>query len=157
MASTDRIRAGSGYRRRNLLRTGMGVAAFVAAASLLPKTEIARAAGATDDVEPFPIPWFDMNLHHNQVPQPGGPAEVSHIFHFKGLVGRALFTGQGQAADGSTVYIGKGTDDGFTLGQRERLSARNPRPRIRQLHDQPARNLADDIVLHRTARSGPAR
>lgn len=118
MASTDRHGSGSGYRRRNFLRTGVGAAALGAAASLLPKTEIARAAGATDDIEPFPIPWLDMNLHHNQVPQPGGgPTEVSHIFHFKGLVGRALLTGQGQAADGSTVYIGKGTDYGFTQGE----------------------------------------
>ena len=79
---------------------------------------LAGGVGATGNFAPFPIPWLDHNLHHNQIPTPdGGPTELSHIFHFKGQVGRALLTGQGQAADGQTLTIGKGTDFGFMRGE----------------------------------------
>ncbi len=46
----------------------------------------------------------------------GGPTELSHIFHFKGGVGRALMEGQGKSGNGQTLYIGKGTDSGYTHG-----------------------------------------
>ena len=74
--------------------------------------------GATGNFAPFPIPWLDQNLHHNQVPTPdGGPTELSHIYHFKGQVGRALLTGRGQTPDGKTFTIGKGTDFGYMRGE----------------------------------------
>lgn len=51
------------------------------------------------------------------MPAPGGPpTELSHLFHFTGRIGRALFTGQGKTGDGRTLYIGKGTDYGFSVG-----------------------------------------
>jgi len=76
----------------------------------------AAAAGATDDSAPYPIPWLDKNLHHNQVPPPGVPTELAHIYHFKGQVGRALFKGQGQTNSGETLYIGQGTDYSYLRG-----------------------------------------
>lgn len=80
----------------------------------------AYADGATTDPAarpPYPIPWLDKNLHHNQVPRHGGPpTELSHIYNFRGKVARALFDGQGTTGDGSTLYIGKGTDYGVSIG-----------------------------------------
>ena len=74
--------------------------------------------GATGNFDPFPIPWLDHNLHHNQIPTPdGGPTELSHIYHFKGQVGRALLSGRGQTPDGTTLTIGKGTDFGYMRGE----------------------------------------
>jgi hypothetical protein len=74
--------------------------------------------GATGNFAPFPIPWLDQNLHHNQVPTPnGGPTELSHIYHFKGQVGRALLSGSGQTPDGKTFTFGKGTDFGYMRGE----------------------------------------
>lgn len=103
--------------RRNVLRAGVGVAAAGAAALWLPEKTQAMA-GATDNFQPYPIPWLDRNLHHNQVPMPDGePTELSHIFHFRGAVGRALFKGEGKTGDGQTLYIGRGTDYGFMKGE----------------------------------------
>lgn len=110
----------AGISRRRLLTqgAGLGVAGMAAGAAGLPAA--ARAAGATsvfDDHLPYAIPWLDQNLHHNQVPTPGGPpTELSHLFHFQGTVGRALFSGEGTTRDGRTLYIGKGTDYGFSSG-----------------------------------------
>lgn len=100
------------------MRAGAGVLAAGAAATLLPR-QAGATAGATDNFDPYPIPWLDKNLHHNQVPMPGGgggPTELSHIFHFTGGVGRTLMEGQGQSGDGQTLYIGQGTDYGYTRG-----------------------------------------
>jgi hypothetical protein len=78
----------------------------------------AGGVGATGNFDPFPIPWLDQNLHHNQLPTPDGkPTEISHIYHFKGQVGRALLTGQGQAADGTPLTFGRGTDFGYMRGE----------------------------------------
>lgn len=110
--------------RRQFLRAGAGLAAAGVAAAWLPAgapggvRRAAADAGATDNFEPYPIPWLDMNLHHNQVPEAGAPpVDLSHIFNFKGQVGRALLTGKGTASDGRTLYIGKGTDFGYMQGE----------------------------------------
>ena len=112
------------HTRRQFLRAGAGLAAAGAAAAWLPTRvpggvrRAAADAGATGNFEPYPIPWLDMNLHHNQVPEAGGPpTELSHIFNFKGQVGRALLEGKGTASDGRTLYIGKGTDFGYMQGE----------------------------------------
>ncbi len=107
--------AGNPQSRRRFLKWGAGTVALGGGILALPGT--AAAAGATDDFQPYPIPWLDQNLHHNQVPEPGGPpTELSHIYHFQGQVGRALLTGEGTTGDGRTLYIGKGTDYGYMDG-----------------------------------------
>jgi hypothetical protein len=103
--------------RRQFLKGAVGAGALGAAAVILPRPAFAEA-GATDNFDPYPIPWLDMNLHHNQVPEPGGgPTELSHIYNFKGAVGRTLLSGEGQSGDGRTLYIGKGTDYGYMSGE----------------------------------------
>ncbi|HEY2589397.1 MAG TPA: hypothetical protein VGI81_26865 [Tepidisphaeraceae bacterium] len=72
------------------------------------------ANGGTD---PFPIPWLDKNGSHNQ---PAGPnMEPSHVFHFKGKVGRcAGFVGMGTDGQGNRVPFGlRTTDYGFMDGE----------------------------------------
>lgn len=67
--------------------------------------------------DPFPIPWLDKNGNHNQ---PAGPnAEASHVYHFKGRVGRcAGFTGMGTDNAGNRLAFGtKTTDFGFMDGE----------------------------------------
>ncbi len=98
--------------RRTFMRTGV----LGAMATMVPMKS-ALAAGATDDFEPYPIPWLDANMHHNQVPTQGGkPVDLSHIWHFKGQIGRALLEGSGITGDGQTLYIGSGTDYGYSQG-----------------------------------------
>jgi len=104
-------------RRRFLVATA-GMASGV---SLLP-----RLAAANDqqtlrtyngDLEPYPIPWLDKNGSHNQ---PAGPQlEPSHIFHFKGKIGRcAGFTGMGTDNNGGRIPFGTATTDyGFMQGE----------------------------------------
>lgn len=108
----------SSFTRRRLIAGGLVTAGALAGSLASPGT--ASAVGATSTPEshpPYPIPWLDPNLHHNQVPVAGGPpTELSHIYHFKGKVGRALLTGSGTTHDGKTLYIGKGTDFGFSVG-----------------------------------------
>lgn len=110
--------AHSQVSRRRLIAGGVAAAGVLAGSVALPGT--ASAIGATSMPEshpPYPIPWLDPNLHHNQVPKAGGPAtELSQIYHFKGQVGRALFAGSGTTNDGETLYIGQGTDFGFSIG-----------------------------------------
>lgn len=63
--------------RRQFLRAGAGLAAAGAASAWLPAGVpggVRHAdAEATDNFEPYPIPWLDDNLHHNQVPEAGAP------------------------------------------------------------------------------------
>jgi len=116
MPTSDITRAITGRSRRGFLRAGAAGAAALSTAPLWAPQD-AAAAGATDDITPYPIPWLDKNLHHNQVPTPDGPStELAHIYHFAGQVGRALFTGQGQTNTGETLYIGVGTDYGYMRG-----------------------------------------
>lgn len=72
---------------------------------------------ANGGTQPFPIPWLDKNTSHNQ---PAGPnLEPSHVFHFKGKVGRcAGFTGMGTDGQGNRVPFGaRTTDFGFMDGE----------------------------------------
>ena len=66
---------------------------------------------------PYPIPWLDKNGSHNQ---PAGPRlEPSHIYHFKGQVGRcADFVGMGTDNKGNRIAFGTPTTDyGFMEGE----------------------------------------
>jgi hypothetical protein len=68
-------------------------------------------------IDPFPIPWLDKNGSHNQ---PAGPQlEPSHIYHFKGRVGRcADFVGMGTDNKGNRIAFGTPTTDyGFMEGE----------------------------------------
>lgn len=106
----------SDFTRRRFLGTAIGASG----ASLLP-----REAGAEQQqhrtynggTEPYPIPWLDKNGSHNQ---PAGPQlEPSHIFHFKGQVGRcAGFVGMGTDNNGNRMPFGTATTDyGFMQGE----------------------------------------
>jgi hypothetical protein len=65
--------------------------------------------------EPFPIPWLDKNGSHNQA---GPSLEPSHIFHFKGRIGRASdFAGSGVDGSGERLAFGlPTTDNSFMAG-----------------------------------------
>ena len=64
----------SSFTRRRLIAGGLVTAGALAGSLASPGT--ASAVGATSTPEshpPYPIPWLDPNLHHNQVPVAGGP------------------------------------------------------------------------------------
>ena len=118
MSSTDDRR--SGYTRRKFVST-VGV---ISGASLLlprqaasnesPEPKLRTYNGGT---HPYPIPWLDKNGSHNQ---PAGPkSEPSHIYHFKGRVGRcADFVGMGTDNKGNRIAFGTPTTDyGFMEGE----------------------------------------
>ena len=118
MSPTDDLR--SGYTRRRFVST-IGIAS---GASLLlpreaatdepPESKLRTYNGSTD---PYPIPWLDKNGSHNQ---PAGPQlEPSHIYHFKGKVGRcADFVGMGTDNKGNRIAFGTPTTDyGFMQGE----------------------------------------
>ena len=106
----------SGYIRRRFLGTTISASG----ASLLLSRE--AAAGQQElrtynDTDPYPIPWLDKNGSHNQ---PAGPQlEPSHIYHFKGRVGRcADFLGIGTDNKGNRIAFGTPTTDyGFMEGE----------------------------------------
>jgi len=107
----------SGYTRRRFLGTTISASG----ASLLRGHE-AGAGGQelrtyNGDTDPYPIPWLDKNGSHNQ---PAGPQlEPSHIYHFKGRVGRrADFVGMGTDNKGNRIAFGTATTDyGFMDGE----------------------------------------
>jgi hypothetical protein len=109
----------SGYTRRRFLGTTVGLAS---GASLLLRPaaisqEQQKLRTYNGDTEPYPIPWLDKNGSHNQ---PAGPQlEQSHIYHFKGWVGRcAGFVGMGSDNNGSRIPFGTATTDyGFMQGE----------------------------------------
>jgi len=118
MSASDDLR--SGYTRRRFVST-LGIAS---GASLLPsrkatgnepgESKVRTYNGGTD---PYPIPWLDKNGSHNQ---PAGPQlEPSHIYHFKGQVGRcADFVGMGIDNKGNQIAFGTPTTDyGFMEGE----------------------------------------
>jgi len=122
MSSTDDVRAG--YTRRSFLSTALSVASGASASLFLsrnaaaankpPQSELRTYNGGTD---PYPIPWLDKNGSHNQ---PAGPQlEPSHIYHFKGRVGRcADFVGMGTDNKGNRIAFGTPTTDyGFMQGE----------------------------------------
>ena len=113
----------SGYTRRRFLST-LSIASGASASLLLSRNAAAADKptqtkpptynGGTD---PYPIPWLDKNGSHNQ---PAGPQlEPSHIYHFKGRVGRcADFVGMGTDNKGNRIAFGTPTTDyGFMQGE----------------------------------------
>jgi hypothetical protein len=121
MSSTDEVR--SGYTRRRFLST-LSIASGASASLLLSRDAAAADKSAksklkTDNggTNPYPIPWLDKNGSHNQ---PAGPQlEPSHIYHFKGRVGRcADFVGVGTDNKGNRIAFGTPTTDyGFMQGE----------------------------------------
>src|SRR5215472_8707568 len=109
----------SSYTRRRFLGTTVGLAS---GASLLVRPaatsqEQQKLRTYNGDAEPYPIPWLDKNGSHNQ---PAGPElEPSHIYHFKGQVGRcADFVGMGTDNKGNRIAFGTPTTDyGFMEGE----------------------------------------
>lgn len=115
---------GLGLDRRTLLTSGAAavVPLVIPFAGLLGHSEqLQTANGGT---EPYPIPWLDKNGSHNQ---PAGPnLEPSHIYHFKGRVGRcSTFTGVGTDNHGNRIAFGSPTTD-FGVMQGEYWVARVP-------------------------------
>ena len=121
MSSTDDV--GSWYTRRRFLST-LSIASG-ASASLLLSREAAAGNNPAESklhtynggTDPYPIPWLDKNGSHNQ---PAGPQlEPSHIYHFKGRVGRcADFVGMGTDNKGNRIAFGTPTTDyGFMQGE----------------------------------------
>ena len=105
--------------RRKFLATTVGSAAGI---SLLPHAvpainEEQSLRTYNGDTEPFPIPWLDKNGSHNQ--PAGAKLEPSHIYHFKGRIGRcAGFTGLGTDNSGNRIPFGTATTDyGFMQGE----------------------------------------
>ena len=99
MSSQNDVR--SGYTRRSFLETTLKIASAASAGQLLSaSTEVGNKSVESKirtyngGADPYPIPWLDKNGSHNQ---PAGPQlEPSHIYHFKGQVGRcADFVGMG--------------------------------------------------------------
>ena len=108
----------SGYTRRRFLGTTVGLASGT---SLLFRpaatSQEQKLRTYNGDTEPYPIPWLDKNGSHNQ---PAGPQlEPSHIYHFKGRVGRcADFAGMGTDNKGNRIAFGTPTTDyGFMDGE----------------------------------------
>ena len=122
MSSQNDVR--SDYTRRSFLETTLKIASAASAGQLLSasaevgnksvESKIRTHNGGTD---PYPIPWLDKNGSHNQ---PAGPQlEPSHIYHFKGQVGRcADFVGMGTDNKGNRIAFGTPTTDyGFMDGE----------------------------------------
>jgi hypothetical protein len=122
MSSQNDVR--SGYTRRSFLGTTLTTASAASAGQLfsvstavgniLAESKVRTYNGSTD---PYPIPWLDKNGSHNQ---PAGPQlEPSHIYHFKGQVGRcADFVGMGTDNKGNRIAFGTPTTDyGFMEGE----------------------------------------
>jgi hypothetical protein len=84
------------YTRRSFLGSTLRIASAASAGQLLYTSTAVRNESAESKVhtynggtDPYPIPWLDKNGSHNQ---PAGPQlEPSHIYHFKGQVGRRLW------------------------------------------------------------------
>ena len=122
MSSQNDVR--SDYTRRSFLGATLRIASAASAGQLLSggtavgntsaESQVRTYNGGTD---PYPIPWLDKNGSHNQ---PAGPQlEPSHIYHFKGQVGRcADFVGMGTDNKGNRIAFGTPTTDyGFMEGE----------------------------------------
>jgi hypothetical protein len=104
--------------RRRFLATTAGIASGISLVRLpAGVSEQQTLRTYNGDTEPYPIPWLDRNGSHNQ---PAGPQlEPSHLYHFKGRVGRcAGFTGMGTDNNGNRIPFGTATTDyGFMQGE----------------------------------------
>ena len=122
MSSQNDVR--SDYTRRSFLETTLKIASAASAGQLLSaSTEVGNKSVESKirtyngGADPYPIPWLDKNGSHNQ---PAGPQlEPSHIYHFKGQVGRcADFVGMGTDNKGNRIAFGTPTTDyGFMDGE----------------------------------------
>jgi hypothetical protein len=83
-----------------------------------------RSEAYNGSTDPYPIPWLDKNGSHNQSAGPN--VELSHIYHFKGDVGRCSgFVGMGTDNSGNRIAFGSPTTDfGYVTG--EYWAARKP-------------------------------
>jgi hypothetical protein len=115
---------GSGYTRRSFLGTTVRIASAASAGQLLSASAAVGNKSAESKVrtynggtDPYPIPWLDKNGSHNQ--PAGQQLEPSHIYHFKGQVGRcADFVGIGTDNKGNRIAFGTPTTDyGFMEGE----------------------------------------
>ena len=110
------------YRRRGLLKC----LPLAGMALMVQKISGQRSENALPTSnggnEPYPIPWLDKNGGNNQ---PAGPnREPSHIYHFKGLVGRcSTFSGVRTDHIGNRIAFGSPTTD-FGLMQGEYWAGR---------------------------------
>ena len=110
--------------RRRFLGTTLRIASAASAVQWLSgntsvgdesaESKLRTYNGSTD---PYPIPWLDKNGSHNQ--SAGPRLEPSHIYHFKGRVGRcADFAGMGTDNKGNRIAFGTPTTDyGFMEGE----------------------------------------
>ena len=122
MSSQNDVR--SDYTRRSFLGATLRIASAASAGQLLSggtavgnksgESKVRTYNGGTD---PYPIPWLDKNGSHNQPASP--QLEPSHIYHFKGQVGRcADFVGMGTDNKGNRIAFGTPTTDyGFMEGE----------------------------------------
>ena len=114
--------------RRDVLKAGLLAAmplVLPSEARTLRRQQPETANGGTD---PYPIPWLDKNGSHNQ---PAGPnLEPSHIYHFRGRVGRcSSFTGMGTDNHGERIAFGSPTTD-YGVMQGDYWAARAPQQGI---------------------------
>ena len=122
MSSQNDLRFG--YTRRSFLGTTLRIASAASTVQLLSgNTSVGNESAEpklrtyNGGIDPYPIPWLDKNGSHNQ---PAGPQlEPSHIYHFKGQVGRcADFVGMGTDNKGKRIAFGTPTTDyGFMEGE----------------------------------------
>jgi hypothetical protein len=122
MSSQNDVR--SGYTRRSFLGTTLRIASAASTGQFLSvgtavgnKSTEPKLRTYNGGIDPYPIPWLDKNGSHNQ---PAGPQlEPSHIYHFKGQVGRcADFVGMGTDNKGNRIAFGTPTTDyGFMEGE----------------------------------------
>jgi hypothetical protein len=100
----------AGCSRRQLVQAGAFSLLPVGVRSGTTGVDVSRLTTANGGTEPFPIPWLDKNGSHNQ---PAGPnLEPSHIYHFKGQVGRcSTFAGMGTDNQGNRIAFGSPTTD----------------------------------------------
>jgi hypothetical protein len=107
--------------------TGATLASPIRASALPPLEEEEaplRSRAYNGSTDPYPIPWLDKNGSHNQPAAPN--LELSHIYHFKGSVGRCSgFVGMGTDNGGNRIAFGSPTTDfGYMTG--EYWAARRP-------------------------------
>jgi len=122
MSSQNDVRPG--HTRRSFLRTTLRIASAASTGQLLSaSTAVGNKSGESKvrtyngGTDPYPIPWLDKNGSHNQ--PAGQQLEPSHIYHFKGQVGRcADFVGMGTDNKGNRIAFGTPTTDyGFMEGE----------------------------------------
>ena len=114
----------SRHSRRDILKSGTLALLPLAVASAKSSWQPQLPMTANGGADPYPIPWLDKNGSHNQ---PAGPnLEPSHIYHFKGRVGRcSTFTGMGTDNQGNRIAFGSPTTD-YGVMQGEYWAARAP-------------------------------